>query len=114
MCEMLLHSLIPHGSPVFPIWQSDCVPETKAAQGDGEQPTRVVSTMMVEDVSPIKYRKLRLGSQHVLLPSSWWPQGDQKGYLQGPLLPASLQGGRTCYLEELGEAGTSKNSSWRR
>jgi len=80
---MLLHSLMPRSSPTFPLWQFDQVPETRAAQGDGEQPTRVVSTMMVEDVSPIKYRKLRWGRQHVLLPSSQWPQGDQKGYSWG-------------------------------
>lgn len=76
-----------------------------------EQPIRVVSTMMVEDVSPIKYRKLRLGKQHILLPSSWQLQEDQKGYSWGPFLLACPRGGRTRYLEELGEAGTSENIS---
>lgn len=93
----------------FPTRQSDHVPETRTAQGDGEQPTRVVSTITVEDISPIKYRKLR---QHLLLPGSWWPQADHKGYHWGPLLPSSPRGGRTCYLEQLGEAGTSENISW--
>lgn len=43
----------------FPIWQSDYIPETRAAQGDREQPMGVVSTVTVEDISPITYRKLR-------------------------------------------------------
>lgn len=58
VCEKFL---IPHSSPAFPICQSD---HARAAQGDRNSPR------MVEDVFPIKHRKLR---HCVLIPGSWWP-----------------------------------------
>lgn len=67
--------------------------------------------MSVEDVSPIKYKKAQTGEAALVNPGSWWPQGDQKGFPWGSLLPASPRGGRTRYLEEFGEAGTSANIS---
>lgn len=66
---MIPHDLIPHSSPTLSIWLRE------TAQGDGEQPTRVVSTMMVEDVSPTSgqlrqegsmYSSLALGGQESL------------------------------------------------